>query len=112
LRFGLHGKKKTMFYTSAEAERLLGVKNHVLRYWTGEMPLIQPKKDKSGRMLYSGRDLRLLLRLKYLLYRRRFSIESARTQLEGELSGDWQDIRAELDAVRSRLVELFFLAGG
>jgi DNA-binding transcriptional MerR regulator len=76
------------------------------------MPLIQPKKDKSGRVLYSGRDLRLLLRLKYLLYRRRFSVEDARAQLESELSGDWQDIRAELDAVRSRLVELFFLADG
>jgi DNA-binding transcriptional MerR regulator len=100
-----------MFYTSAEAEHLLGVKNHVLRYWTGEMPLIQPKKDTSGRILYSGRDLRLLLRLKHLLYRRRFSIEDARTQLEKELAGDWPDLRAELDAVRSRLMELFFLAG-
>jgi DNA-binding transcriptional MerR regulator len=60
-------------------------------------------------MVYSGRDLRLLLRLKHLLYRRRFSIEGARDQLEKELSGDWQDLRAELDAVRSRLVELFFI---
>jgi DNA-binding transcriptional MerR regulator len=100
-----------MFHTSAEAERLLGVRNHVLRYWTGEMPLIQPKKDKSGRVLYSGRDLRLLFRLKHLLYHRRFSVEDARTQLEKELSGDRQDIRAELDGIRSRLVELFFLAG-
>ncbi|MDR2766975.1 MAG: MerR family transcriptional regulator [Treponema sp.] len=99
-----------MPYTSAEAERLLGIKNHVLRYWTGEMPLIQPKKDTSGRMVYSGRDIRLLLRLKHLLYRRRFSIEGARTQLEKELSGEWQDLRAELDAIRSGLIELFFLA--
>jgi DNA-binding transcriptional MerR regulator len=97
-------------YTSAEAERLLGVKNHVLRYWTGEMPLIQPKKDRSGRVLYSGRDLRLLLRLKHLLYHRRFSVEEARAQLEKELSGNRQELRAELDAIRSGLVELFFLA--
>ncbi|MDR2050040.1 MAG: MerR family transcriptional regulator [Treponema sp.] len=99
-----------MLYTSAEAGRLLGVKNHVLRYWTGEMPLIQPKKDRSGRVLYSGRDIRLLLRLKHLLYRRRFSVEDARTRLETELSGERQDLWAELDAIRSGLVELFFLA--
>jgi DNA-binding transcriptional MerR regulator len=96
-------------YTSGEVEHLLNVKNHVLRYWTGEMPFIQPKKESSGRVLYSGRDVRLLLRLKYLLYTRRFSIEGAREQLEKELSGGRQDLRAELDAVRSGLVELFFL---
>ncbi|MDR0403756.1 MAG: MerR family transcriptional regulator [Treponema sp.] len=99
-----------MFYTSAEAERLLGVKNHVLRYWTGEMPLIQPNKDRTGRVLYSGRDLRLLLRLKHLLYRRRLSVGDARAQLEKELSGGRQDLRAELDALRSLLVDMFFLA--
>lgn len=96
-------------YTSGDVERLLGVKNHVLRYWTGVIPLIQPKKDSSGRVLYSGRDLRLLLRLKHLLYARRFTIEGARAQLEQELSGDFQDLRSELDEVRSKLVELFFI---
>jgi DNA-binding transcriptional MerR regulator len=96
-------------YTSAEAERLLNVKNHVLRYWLDEMPLIQPRKDNYGKRVFSGRDLRLLLRLRYLLYERRFSIEEARKQLEAELSGDGQDLRAELDAVRSKLLELFFL---
>ncbi|MCL1815775.1 MAG: MerR family transcriptional regulator [Treponema sp.] len=93
-------------YTSAETERILGVKNSVLRYWVDEMPLIQPKKDLTGRRVFSGRDLRLLLRLKYLLYERRFTIDGARTQLEKELSGEWQDLRAELDAVRSELLDL------
>jgi DNA-binding transcriptional MerR regulator len=96
-------------YTGGEAEKILGIKNHVLRYWTGEMPLIQPKKNKAGHVMYSGRDLRLLLRLKYLLYTRRLSIEDARVHLEKELSGDRQDLRAELDSIRSRLVDLFFV---
>jgi DNA-binding transcriptional MerR regulator len=99
-------------YTSAEAERLLNVKSHVLRYWLDEMPLIQPRKDNYGKRVFSGRDLRLLLRLKYLLYERRFSIEGARNQMEAELSGDGQDLRAELDGVRSKLLELFFLVNG
>ena len=93
-------------FTSTKAEQILEVKNSVLRFWVDEMPLIQPKKDRSGHRVYSGRDMRLLLRLKYLLYERHFSIQEARKQLEKELSGEWQDIRAELDAVRSGLLDL------
>ena len=96
-------------YSSAETERILGVKNSVLRFWVDEMPLIQPRKDLSGRRVFSGRDLRLLFRLKYLLYERQLTIEGARKQLEKELSCDWQDLRAELDAVRSELLELLVL---
>ena len=93
-------------FTSSEAEHILGIKNSVLRYWVDEMPLIQPKKDRSGRLIFTGRDIRLLFRLKYLLYERHLSIEGARKQLEKELSGDWQDLRAELDSVRSELLDL------
>jgi hypothetical protein len=50
----------------------------------------------------------MLLRLKYLLYDRHLSIDEARKRLEDELSGDQQNIRAELDALRSRLVDLYF----
>jgi DNA-binding transcriptional MerR regulator len=97
-----------MSYTSSQVEKLLGVKNSVLRYWTGEMPLIQPRKDLAGHVLYSGRDIRLLLRLKHLLYTRRFTIEGAKAELEKELSDNCQDLRAEIDEVRAKLVDLFF----
>jgi DNA-binding transcriptional MerR regulator len=95
-------------YSSGQVEKILGVKNSVLRYWTGEMPLIQPKKDRTGHVIYSGRDIRLLLRLKYLLYTREFSVEAARGQLEKESSGSVQNLRAELDTIRGELVDLFF----
>jgi DNA-binding transcriptional MerR regulator len=98
-----------MSYTSGQVQRILDIKSSVLRYWLEEMPLIQPQKDHVGRRVFSGRDLRLLIRLKYLLYDRHFSIERARGQLEQELAGDWQDLRAELDAVRSTLLDLYFL---
>jgi len=93
-------------FTSAQAMRILDVKNYVLRFWVGEMPLIQPKKDLSGHWIFSGRDMRLLLRLKYLLYERHLSIEEARQQMEKELSSECQDLRAELDSVRSDLLDL------
>jgi len=91
-----------------EVQRLLGVKTHTLRFWEKEIPLIQPRKDAFGRRLYSGRDIRILLRLKHLLYVRHFSIHDARQKLEVELSGPRQNLRAEVDGIRAELVALYF----
>ncbi len=97
-------------YQMGEVERLLGVKPHVLRYWEKEFPMLQPRKDVFGRRVYSGRDVRVLLRLKHLLYVRRFTVEGARAQLLRELSGTDQDARAVVDAARAELVAVYFIA--
>ena len=95
-------------YGIGDLERLLRVKSHVIRYWEKEMPLIQPARDTYGRRVYSERDLQLLLRLRHLLYDRRFTIEGARVQIYQELAGEHQDLRALISAIRSQLLSLFF----
>jgi DNA-binding transcriptional MerR regulator len=97
-------------YQTGEIERLLGIKSHVLRYWEKEFSMLQPRKDVFGHKAYSGRDVRVLLRLKHLLYGRRFTIEGARKQIMRELSGGDQDIRGIVDAARAELVAVFFIA--
>ena len=96
-------------YSISDLERLLSVKGYVIRYWEKEIPLIQPIRDTLGRRVYSDRDLELLVRLKYLLYERRFTIEGARAQLYHELTGGNQDLRAGISALRSELLSLFFM---
>jgi len=95
-------------YSISDAERLLKVKVHVIRYWEKEIPLIQPAKDLYGRRLYRDRDLQILYRIKYLLYDRRFTLEGARAQLYRELAGENQDLRGRISALRSELLDLFF----
>jgi DNA-binding transcriptional MerR regulator len=90
-----------------DIERLLRVKNHVIRYWEKEVPLIQPKKEASGRHSYSDRDLQIFLRLKHLLHERHFTMEGAREELYRELSGERQDLRAAMGALRSELLRLY-----
>ncbi|MDR2486162.1 MAG: MerR family transcriptional regulator [Treponema sp.] len=99
------------FYTLGDMERLLGVKPYIIRYWEKEIPLLQPKRDMQGRRTYSNRDMQLFLRLKYLLHDRRFTVEGAREQLFRELSGEDQDLRAQISALRSELAELYCLVG-
>ncbi|MCL2094381.1 MAG: MerR family transcriptional regulator [Treponema sp.] len=91
-------------YSIGDVERLLDVKAHVIRYWEKEIPLIQPVKDTYGRRSYSDRDLEILLRLKHLLYERRFTLEGARDQLYQELSGEHQDLRGSISALRADLL--------
>ena len=95
-------------YSIGDAERLLRVKIHVIRYWEKEIPLIQPNKDTYGRRLYRDRDLQIFFRLKYLLYERRFTLEGAKAQLYRELAGEYQDLRGYISALRSELLRLFF----
>ena len=99
-------------YSISDAERLLRVKVHVIRYWEKEIPLIQPVKDTYGRRSYGDRDMQIFFRLKYLLYERRFTLEGARAQLYRELAGDNQDLRGRISALRSELLALFFMVHG
>lgn len=95
-------------YGIGDVEALLGLKVHVIRYWEREIPLVQPRRDHIGRRVYSKGDLRILLRLKHLLYDRRFTIEGAREELFRELSGSSADLRSHIDALRSELLDLYF----
>jgi DNA-binding transcriptional MerR regulator len=103
----------SIFYGIGEVESILRVKAHVIRYWEKEIPLIQPEKNKyNGRMRYSRKDIQLLLRLKYLLYDKKFTVEGAREQLYRELSdADFQkqELRAEIASLRSDLLDIYFL---
>jgi DNA-binding transcriptional MerR regulator len=98
-------------YGIGEAEKFLGVKAHVIRYWEKEIPLIRSRRDRAGRRVYSKQDLLMLFRLKHLLYDRRFTIEGAREQLLREYAGEnaSQDIKAGLEALRSELMDMYFL---
>ena len=92
----------------ADAENLLQVKAHVIRYWEQEIPLIQSKRDSYGRRVYSSREMQILFRLKHLLHVRRFTLEGARQELYRELTDNNQDIRSRLSVLRSELMELYF----
>jgi DNA-binding transcriptional MerR regulator len=71
-----------LYFKIGEVSELLGVEPYVLRYWESEFPLLSPKKSGTGHRLYRRKDVELLLRIKHLLYERRFTIEGARQALK------------------------------
>jgi len=73
-----------LYFKIGEVSDLLGVEAYVLRYWETEFPALAPKKSGTGHRLYRRKDVELLLRIKHLLYEKRFTIEGARQTLQTE----------------------------
>jgi len=76
-----------LYFRIGEVAGLLGVESYVLRYWESEFPTLAPKKSGSGHRLYRRKDVELLLKIKHLLYDKRYTIEGARQSLHNEAKG-------------------------
>ena len=72
-----------LYFKIGEVADLLGVEPYVLRYWETEFTQLTPKKSGTGHRLYRRKDVELLLKIKHLLYEKRFTIEGARQALQG-----------------------------
>ena len=102
-----------LYFKIGEVAEIVGVAAHVLRYWESEFSLIKPQKSRSQQRVYRRKDVENLLRIKHLLYERKFTIAGARQELRGgvatvpsaRVSGLYQ-ARQSLARVREQLDEL------
>jgi len=91
-----------LFFRIGEVSTMLGLEPYVLRYWETEFPTLSPKKSGTGHRLYRRKDVELLLRIKHLLYEKRFTIDGARQYLQDEARNMHQkDIKQEQQALFS-----------
>lgn len=100
-----------MTYSIGEIEEITGVKAHTLRYWETDFPAFAPKKDMGGRRIYTSRDLDLILRLNYLINKRKFTLEGARNEIIRE-TADYDKNAEALDKIRqirAELTELYMI---
>jgi DNA-binding transcriptional MerR regulator len=73
-----------LYFRIGEVSDLVGVEPYVLRYWETEFPAVGPKKSDTGHRMYRRKEVELLLRIKHLLYEKKYTIEGARQFLHGE----------------------------
>ena len=91
-----------LFFRIGEVSSMLGLEAYVLRYWETEFPSLSPKKSGTGHRLYRRRDVELLLKIKHLLYEKRFTIDGARQFLQAEIKNAHQkDSKQEQQALFS-----------
>ncbi len=72
-------------YKVAEVCRLADVQPYVLKYWESEFPVLSAPKGASGPRLYNGLELKIIERIKKLLYDEGYTIAGAKKRLEAEL---------------------------
>jgi DNA-binding transcriptional MerR regulator len=70
-----------LYFRIGEVSKLLHVEPYVVRFWETEFPGLAPKKSDTGQRLFRRKDVELLLRIKHLLYEKKFTIEGARQAL-------------------------------
>ena len=85
-------KPEPEFYKPAEACRIAEVAPYVLRYWETEFPALAEGKDKGAAKLYSARDVKIIARIRELLYDEGFTVAGAKKRLEAEITeGRFED---------------------
>jgi len=77
-----------VFFRIGEVAEITGVKRHVLRFWEKEFPRLRPPKSKTNQRRYRRQDIELILRIKELVWERKFTIEGARLEIKAGADRD------------------------
>ena len=77
-------KVKKLYYAISEVSELTSLKAYVLRYWETEFSQLKPPKNRAGNRTYRQRDIDIILKIKDLLYNKKFTIDGARKMLSGK----------------------------
>ena len=80
---------KKLYYSISEVSEITELKAYVLRYWETEFSQLKPPKNRAGNRTYRKKDIEIILKIKDLLYEKKFTIDGARNILKGneDLSG-------------------------
>ena len=99
-----------LYFKIGEVSEIAGVPASVLRFWQTEFTRINPKRTPSGQRLYRRIDVELILKIKTLLYEKKFTIQGAVQRLKSDSrkkisvqAPTLDEIRTELQAIRDIL---------
>lgn len=122
LRFD-DGKEAQALRTIGEVAAALGIRQHVLRYWEQQFPMLRPLKRSGGRRYYRPEDVALVQTIDRLVNAEGYTLKGARQAIEGgagQVSGPaaaamstkssatappMLDILPQLRAIRGRLAQ-------
>ncbi len=95
-----------LFYKIGEVSDIAEIEPYVLRYWESEFPFLKPRKNKAGQRVYTRKDLEIILQIKKLLYKEKYTIAGVRKKF-GERVVTKNTVPVEtIHRVRKRLREI------
>ena len=75
---------KKLYYSISEVSEITKLKAYVLRYWETEFSHLSPPKNRAGNRTYRQKDIEIILKIKDLLYDKKYTIDGARNCLKGK----------------------------
>ncbi len=76
------GKAPDALRTIGEVSAGLGIRQHVLRYWEDQFPMLRPLKRSGGRRYYRPEDVQLVATIDRLVHREGYTLRGARLAIE------------------------------
>ena len=75
------------FRTIGEVEQALGIKQHVLRYWEEQFPMLSPVKRSGNRRYYRTQDVEIIALIDRLVNTQGYTLRGARLAIEAQRHG-------------------------
>lgn len=112
------GKDPSALRTIGEVSDALGIKQHVLRYWEQQFPMLKPLKRSGGRRYYRPEDVALVELIDRLVNRQGYTLKGARAAILEDKAphppmrepapavsqaGGTEELLPRLKAIRARL---------
>ena len=108
------GKAPDALRTIGEVATALNIRQHVLRYWEEQFPMLKPIKRSGGRRYYRPEDIQLVATIDRLVHQQGYTLRGARLAIEGGEVKPVQDVRpapeqgpadmvSQLQAIRNSL---------
>ena len=95
-----------LYRSISEVSEMVGVKPHVLRYWETQFSMLRPKKNRAGNRMYRPDEVKLLIRIKELLYERRYTIAGAKRTLLDERKESSPQVELGFETAERRMLLL------
>lgn len=92
------GKDPGAFRTIGEVAKLLNIRQHVLRYWEDQFPMLRPVKRSGGRRYYRPEDVKLVQRIDRLVHGEGYTLRGARQAIEADGKAARSGARAAVKA--------------
>ena len=84
------------YFSIREISQLTQVKPYVIRYWETQFSALRPARRESGQRKFTQKEVDIILRIKELLYDKRFTIAGAKQLLKKETRRGVAQLRLDL----------------
>ena len=84
------------YFSIGEVAKLTQVKPYVVRYWETQFGALRPPRRDSAQRKFTRRDIDLILKIRELLYDKRFTIAGARRHLQDEVKRGAAQLKLDL----------------